>query len=137
MQNHITAKKRGAQAEDLACRYLLRQGLALIARNYFCHCGEIDLIMKDKHLLIFIEVRYRHNSHFGNSLETVNSTKRAKLIKTAEYYLQCHPVTEETSYRFDVIGISPLVKPKQWYKNLNAFQPHTTQVEWVKNAFSR
>jgi len=92
--------------------------------------------MQDKRTLVFIEVRSRKNLNFGHTLETVRLAKQKKLIKTAEYYLQHFPLSEGTGCRFDVLAISPLIKPNT-IKNLITSQPYSTQVEWVKNAFSR
>jgi putative endonuclease len=127
-------KKVGAQAEDFACQYLQTQGLILLARNYTCRLGEIDLIMQDKNTLVFVEVRYRKPSIFGHSLETIRLPKQLKLIKTAHYYLQYHAISEEIWCRFDVVGISLLIKPHR-FKAFPPFKSATPQVEWVKNAF--
>lgn len=131
----LISKNLGTQAEEFAYRYLKAQGLCLITRNYTCRLGEIDLIMQDKKMLVFIEVRYRQQHQFGHSLETVNSYKQAKLIKTAEHYLLSNPKFAETPCRFDVLGISPR-KPSLLQK-LNPSQHYSAQVEWLKNAFSR
>lgn len=130
-----SSKSLGKQAEDFAYRYLKSQGLRLIARNYACRLGEIDLIMQDKDMLVFIEVRYRQQHQFGHSLETVDSYKQTKLIKTAEHYLQSNPILAESPCRFDVLGISP-GKPSLLQK-LSPSQHYPAQVEWLKNAFSR
>jgi len=131
----LSSKELGKQIEDLICFYLSRQKLKLIVRNYTCRYGEIDLIMRDKTTLVFIEVRYRQNFKFGSSLETVNLAKQNKIIKTAEYYLQSHDLFEKISCRFDVIGVRPNVN----YPQQQAFisQLKQAQVEWIKNAFSR
>ena len=62
MSAPIDTKKLGKQAEDFVCHYLQKQKLKLITRNYSCRYGEIDLIMRDKTSLVFVEVRYRQNS---------------------------------------------------------------------------
>jgi putative endonuclease len=129
------SRNLGKQAENVAYRYLKAQGLSLIIRNYACRLGEIDLIMQDKDMLVFIEVRYRKQHLFGNSLETVDRYKQNKLIKTAEHYLQSNPTLAETPCRFDVVGISP-GKPS-FLPRFNTSQYYSAQVEWLKNAFSR
>lgn len=132
------SQKLGTQAENFACDYLKTQGLFLIKRNYACRFGEIDLIMQDGATLVFVEVRYRQDPCFGHSIETVHSTKQNKLIKTAEYYLQSHPLSEIANCRFDVLALSPSIKPKRrWFKSFNTSLYYSAQVEWVKNAFSR
>jgi len=100
--------KTGREAEDLAYQFLLKQGLKPVLRNFRCKQGEIDLIMQDKNVLIFVEVRYRKSSHFGSSAESVTRTKQAKLIRAASYYLQQNSKMAKYPARFDVIAISPI-----------------------------
>jgi putative endonuclease len=130
MEFLTTSKKLGQQAENFACDYLSMRGLKLITRNYTCRLGEIDLIMRDKEVLVFIEVRYRRNPNFGHSVETVLANKQSKMIKTATYYLQCHPILAKKPSRFDVLGLSSLPKRSTSLR-------YPAQVEWIKNAFSR
>jgi len=96
----------GRQAETSACEYLQARGLTLVERNYLCKRGEIDLIMQDKHTTIFVEVRYRRNDHFGSSAESVDWRKQAKLLATAEHYLQQHPKAARSICRFDVVALT-------------------------------
>jgi len=84
-------KDTGNRAEATACDYLQRQGLKLVERNYLCKRGEIDLIMRDGQDTVFVEVRYRRSDRFGSSAESVDWRKQAKLLATAEHYLQQHP----------------------------------------------
>ena len=81
--NSSASASAGTGAEDLACAYLQKSGLRLLARNYRCRRGEIDLIMQDGEYLVFVEVRYRKNDAFGSAAETVSSAKRARIITTA------------------------------------------------------
>ena len=128
--------KEGNAAEAAAAIFLQQKGLKLIERNFRCPHWEIDLIMRDKHTLVFIEVRYRQNLRFGHSVETVNLAKQLKLIKTAEYYLLYNMLSEGESCRFDVLAISPPEKSIT-VKKFTTSQHYPAQVEWVKNAFSR
>lgn len=128
----IYTKKLGTHIEDLVCDYLGRQKLKFITRNYTCSVGEIDLIMRDESVLVFIEVRYRKNPTFGSSLKSVNCIKQNKIIKTAEYYLLSQKLYEKMPCRFDVVGVNPLTQ-----KLLSISKLDSAQVEWVKNAFSR
>lgn len=134
MLSSLTPQKIGAFAEELACQYLSAQGLTLLARNYRRRSGEIDLIMQEGDTLIFIEVRYRKQANFGHCLETICLRKQVKLIKTAQQYLRYAAISPETCCRFDVVAVFPSFKSNP-YKNLNTSQHHTTQVEWIKNAF--
>lgn len=128
----INTKKLGNQIENLVCDYLRKQKLKLIARNYACRLGEIDLIMQDQSTLIFIEVRYRQHLNFGSSLESVNLIKQNKIIKTAEYYLLSQQLSEPMACRFDVVGVKPISQKIGSISKLDS-----AQVEWIKNAFSR
>ncbi len=111
----------GQQAEDEACQYLKKQGYSLITRNYRCKRGEIDLIMKDKTTIVFIEVRVRNNLRYGDALASVDLRKQKKLTITATHYLCQQKWFNKVNCRFDVIGIS--------YSQTKA------SIEWIKNAF--
>lgn len=113
----------GNQAEDIALKYLIQQGLTLIEQNYLTKVGEIDIIMLDKaeQVLVFVEVRYRKNTLFGSATDTVTPSKQAKIIRSAQHYLQQHDEFDEYICRFDVVGLeSDLKYPK---------------INWIKDAF--
>src|SRR5580700_1818748 len=112
----------GELAEQKASIYLQAQGFRLLEQNYHCRYGEIDLIMRDQDDIVFIEVRSRSRSDYGNAAETVNHNKQKKLIKAATLFLQKKEWLYKVNSRFDVVAIQ-LVAGK-W------------QLEWIKNAFS-
>ena len=115
----------GKDAEDLALQFLLNKGMRLVDRNYRCKAGEIDLIMQQKNNeLVFVEVRYRKNVNFGSGAESVNYQKQQKIIKTAEYYLQHHPMYSALPCRIDVISISAHDKQARQHAH----------VDWIPNA---
>jgi putative endonuclease len=116
--NRPTSVTAGSSAEDIACGYLEKRGLRLVARNYRCRTGEIDLIMRDGEDLVFVEVRYRKYDAFGSAAETVSSAKRTRIVTTAACYLQRQPV--EPPCRFDVVAIG-------------GEAPH--RIEWIRDAF--
>jgi putative endonuclease len=118
-------KTIGNNAEKAAKRYLEKQGLKFVDKNFHCRHGEIDLIFKDKQTLVFVEVRYRKNSAYGHSIETVNTYKQQKIITAAKYYLHKHKMTESISSRFDVIGIEEIKNDKT----------SDQQINWIQNAF--
>lgn len=93
----------GRSAEDQAQRYLVRQGLTLVTRNYRCKAGEIDLVMQDGDTLVFVEVRLRRNRHFGGALASVDTRKQRHLVHAAQHYLQYSRWTGPC--RFDVLGM--------------------------------
>ena len=69
---------KGALAEEIAHNFLMTNGLSPIDRNYRTRFGEIDLIMKDNNILVFIEVRYRSYNTFGSATESI--TKKNKTV---------------------------------------------------------
>jgi putative endonuclease len=109
---------KGQKAEDLAEAFLQQQGLTSIAKNFRCKLGEIDLIMRDQNVLVFVEVRLRSNPFFTNAAESVDRQKQRKLINTAQFYLQQHKLVDSVACRFDVIAIeNNLINPSNWIKN--------------------
>ncbi len=111
------ARTRGNLAEALAADYLQVRGLRLIARNYTCRLGEIDLILADGPALVFAEVRLRRSSDYGGAAASVTAAKRQRILKAARHYLSGRP---ERPCRFDVIL-------------LDALDPE--RIEWIKDAF--
>ena len=112
----------GASAERKAEEFLSSQGLAIIERNYRCRRGEIDLIMRDRETILFVEVRFRKNLGFGTPAETVTLGKQKKIIATARYFLQMHRNYLRSPCRFDVLAISGSSQENvDWIKD--AFQP--------------
>lgn len=73
-----TTGEIGKLIEDNACDYLEQQGLKLLTRNFLCKMGEIDLIMRDKDDLVFIEVRYRQSDDYGDGVESITWHKKKK-----------------------------------------------------------
>ncbi len=79
-------RETGARYEDLADAYLQRAGLAPLARNFNCRHGELDLVMRDGDVVVFVEVRYRRKGatgHFGDGIDSVGASKRARLVRAA------------------------------------------------------
>jgi putative endonuclease len=94
----------GQQGEREAERFLGAQGYVIVARNYRCAFGEVDLIALDRHTLVFVEVRTHTSEVFGDPLESVTVRKQRQIAKTALHYLTRHHLLEREA-RFDVIGI--------------------------------
>ncbi len=100
----LTRQASGAWGEDLALRYLARRGYTLVERNYRTRYGEIDLILRKDGTLVFVEVKLRRGTGFGDPLEAVTSRKQRTLRSLAVHYLSHRDPHFET-LRFDVIGI--------------------------------
>lgn len=112
----------GNQYEALARNYLSRQGLLYIKSNFTTKFGEIDLIMKDKEAIVFVEVKYRKQNHFGHAAEFVNGSKQKKMIKTAYIWLNQNGLSpHSTSFRFDVVAI----------------QFEGNDIDWIQNAITQ
>ena len=122
MEGDNSRAKFGRMAEDLALRYLQKHGLTLLQRNYRSRFGEIDLIMQEKNTIIFIEVRSRKNSAFLHPAETVDRTKRNKIRKTSQVYMQQTSAGNRFNWRFDVI-------------TLIGSEARGMKIEWFKAAF--
>ena len=121
-----TTREQGEYTENLACQYLENKGFKLIEKNFNCRVGEIDLIMKDKDSLVFVEVRYRRSNNFGSGAESITISKQSKLIKTASLYLQQHAKLNKYPVRFDVVSISGFIETD----NIN-----NIDFDWIENAF--
>ncbi len=117
----------GGRAEDAALRWLSARGFKLLARNFRCRHGEIDLIMLDGEVLAMIEVRCRRGKALAPAAHTVDTRKQDRLVRTALFFLARHPKFASRSIRFDVLGFdrSPgRTGPDLWLRN--AFQPDSS-----------
>jgi putative endonuclease len=93
----------GQRGENVAARFLRDQGYKIIARNFRCDLGEIDIIARDKTALVFVEVKTRSYDD-PTPEEQVNTDKRHQLTKAAKFYLSRYG-TPQPPARFDVVAI--------------------------------
>ena len=115
-------QKAGQAAEQQALQYLQGQGLHLLAQNWRCKRGELDLVMLDSDTVEFVEVRYRLHASFGGALGSIDARKQEKLALAAEHFLQQEARWARHPCRFDVIALQG--------------RGHAGQaLEWLKNAF--
>lgn len=109
--NRNSPKKQSAKqvignlAEIDAKHYLEQHGLRCLYEQYRTPLGEIDLIMQDKDEIVFVEVRYRKDTAFGEPHESVNYPKQQRLIRAALCFQRQHPWTLDFNLRIDVVGI--------------------------------
>ena len=120
----FSTKQSGDSAERLAEKYLIRHGLKLVARNYRCRHGEIDLIMQDGDTLVFIEVRLRKSTKsgahdYGGAAASISTTKQARINAAAQHYLMGQ--NRPPPCRFDALLLNQLSE---------------TGIEWIRDAFS-
>ncbi|MBI2752577.1 MAG: YraN family protein [Betaproteobacteria bacterium] len=108
----------GARAEELCAELLRRAGLRILARNWRCRHGEIDLVAEENGALVFAEVRFRQDSRFGGAAESITPAKRARLVAAARLYLSGR---SEIECRFDVLLLDAL---------------EGGRIRWIRNAFS-
>lgn len=113
----LNADNQGLAAEKLAATFLTQQGLKIVTSNYHCRHGEIDLIMQEGNVLVFVEVRLRSNTTFGSAAASITPQKQQKLIRTAQHYLQQH--AKNTPCRFDAVLMQ---------------KADMSQIEWLRNA---
>ena len=93
----------GAWGEALAADYLRRKRYEIVAAGYHSRFGEIDLIVKDRKYLVFVEVKLRKSAEFAKAMEYVDRRKQDKLRITASMFLSQNPTALQP--RFDVIEI--------------------------------
>lgn len=104
----------GLLAEAQAARFLAARGLKVIARNYRCRGGEIDLVCRDGATLVFVEVRLRTNRAFGGAAGSITSSKQRRIALAARHYLAGKPWP---ACRFDAVLLDG------------------ETIDWIRNAF--
>jgi putative endonuclease len=97
----------GKQGEDLAARELRRLGYAILARRYRTKFGEIDIVAEDAGAVVFVEVKARRTTKFGEAAEAIPIWKRRRIAAMALDYLARHDRLNVAS-RFDVVAIDGL-----------------------------
>jgi putative endonuclease len=97
------AQVAGGGAEDEAARFLERQGLAIVARNYRTRQGEIDLVAREGAVTVFVEVRLRTGSRHGGALASITPRKQARIVAAARHFLM--RLGREPFCRFDVVTL--------------------------------
>ena len=96
--------KIGKEGEELAVKFLKKNGYGIVERNYRCPYGEIDIIAMDSDVLVFVEVKTRTSDLFGLPKESVDARKQRHIIKASTEYLARSGLTD-TPARFDVVSI--------------------------------
>ncbi|RBI69776.1 YraN family protein [Vreelandella sulfidaeris] len=102
--NAHTARARGAAIEQIAAQWLAQQGLILITQNHYVKGGELDLVMRDGDILVFIEVKHRTTTRYGHPLETVTYQKQQRLVRAARLYIARNGLS--LPCRFDILAIT-------------------------------
>ena len=117
-----SSAQSGKDAELHALNYLQQQGLRLLAHNWLCKRGELDLVMLDGDTVVFADVRYRKHAQWGGALASIVGRKRQKLILAAQYFLQKEHRWADSPCRFDVVA-------------MESTPAGPADLNWLKNAF--
>ena len=122
----LTTTDIGRAAETHALRHLETAGLVLLARNYRCRAGEIDLVMLDPTagVLVLVEVRSRSRSDYGQAAATIGRAKQRRCSLAARHLLLTRRDLRRLRARFDVVAIDPPAEPGG-----------AAVVTWIRNAF--
>ena len=118
MRNQRTV---GSRYEQEAAAFLTKKGLTIVAQNYRCRAGEIDLIAREGQTLVFCEVKYRYDGGAGDPAAAVDYRKQQTIFRVAQWYLQAKHLPEDTPCRFDVVAMTGVGEE--------------LQIRWIPDAF--
>ena len=122
-------RHRGGEAEELAARYLEKNGYRILERNYHFSHNETDIIAEDDTYIIFVEVKARKNTEtslrYGTPAAAVTKSKQLRLIECARGYLATHFTSKQP--RLDVIEL--------YINSDGAITKRNTEIKHIKNAF--
>ena len=111
----------GARFEAIAEAHLEARGLVPLLRNFSCRLGELDLVMRDRDVLVVVEVRARAPTRYGSAAETVGPAKRRRIVRATQVLLAARPELARLALRFDVVAIEAAAGAER--------------VEWLRAAF--
>jgi putative endonuclease len=113
----------GTQSERTAARFLKGLGYRIVARNYACSFGELDLIALDRETIVFVEVRSTNSDHPDRPAASVDDRKQKQLTKLAVHFLQKRKLLNQPA-RFDVLTVTwPDGQPEPTIAHyINAFE---------------
>lgn len=123
MSGGAGARALGQWGEEQAAQWLTQRGWRILAKNFRCRMGEIDLVAENGTYLAFVEVKLRKDDRFGSACEAVTPAKQRRLRIAAEYYLMGHPT--ELQPRFDVAEVYAA-------QGIHTKQP---DIYYIENAF--
>ena len=115
----LLKKLLGREGEDLAARFLIKQGYRILERNYSTRTGEIDLIALHDGSVVFVEVKTRSSDAFGAPELAVTPRKQQRMVKAALAYIK-YKKLHQVPCRFDVVAITTAAEQ---------------EVELIRNAF--
>ena len=110
-------RKLGQDAERRAAELLRRAGFTLLARNFRCRAGELDLVAQRAQVLVIAEVRLRSRADFGGAAASITPAKRARIVRAAGYLLRRQPALAALAVRFDILLLSASDSPIEWIES--------------------
>ncbi|MDP8263616.1 MAG: YraN family protein [Candidatus Ancaeobacter aquaticus] len=121
VSGNVHNKKIGKAGEDIAERYLKKNGYSVREKNFRSHFGEIDIVAEEAGTIVFVEVKTRTSDAYGDGTESITISKIRTITRTAQLYLSAYKCTNRDC-RFDVIAIQ-LVRGE------------VSELSHIKNAF--
>ena len=120
-RHSTTEQTHGRRGEDLAHRFLRRQGLTIVARNFHQRAGrgELDIVAWERQTLVFVEVKTRASAEFGSPDRAVDADKERDLRRAAAEYVRRRGAASDPA-RFDLV---------------NVVLTHPPEIVWIKDAF--
>ncbi|HUO18280.1 MAG TPA: YraN family protein [Steroidobacteraceae bacterium] len=119
----LTQRQRaGQRAEELAAEFLRAQGCEILERNYRRRLGELDLVARERGVLVIAEVRTRASAEFGGAAASVDRRKQQRIARAASQLLQRRRDLARLPVRFDVLVVSGPEGP-------------APRIEWIRHAF--
>ena len=112
----------GRHFEAVAAEYLEDHGLVVLARGYRCRLGEIDLVCRDQHTLVIVEVRARNSRAIASAAASIDARKRARIVNATRHFLMRRREWHDAAIRFDVVAF-------------DAIDTADARISWLRNAF--
>jgi len=129
------SKNLGDRGETLVAQLLQANGWQILAQQWRCRWGELDVVARDRQWLIFVEVKTRSDGNWDeNGTLAINQQKQAKLIKSASLFLSQNPQFKDLSCRFDVAIIKYRSQPQDKSFNNQALELYLK--EYIEQAFT-
>jgi putative endonuclease len=120
----ISRAELGRAAEERAARRLHQAGFTVLARNYRCRGGELDIVARRGELLVIVEVRLRSSRRFGGPAASVTTAKRRRIVRATRVLLARQPQLALLALRFDVLATDGASGPIEWIEG--AFDANAT-----------
>ena len=113
----------GALAEERATQLLQQAGCVIVARNFRCRLGELDIVARRGSVLIVAEVRLRTHSNFADAAGSVTYAKRVRIVRATRFLLTRRPHLATLNVRFDALLLSVADGPIDWIEGAFDWEP--------------